>query len=165
MDITSGTRRLAQGHSSLTMRSTHLRSLKICQLRLFSFVMFQRLARLCRKFRSSPRSRLRRRGRFRCARWPGCPAHGTFPIDRGRATCGDGNSSAWSGRAAWPLAAKAQQAADAADRLHSGTNNPASTNMVAFRKGLDEAGFKVGLNVAMVPRVIDPTRLRNPSPT
>ena len=55
------------------------------------------------------------------------------------------------GAAAWPLAARAQQPADAGDRLypqHVGGRRIAHL-VTAFRQGLKEAGYTEGQNVAI----------------
>ena len=51
------------------------------------------------------------------------------------------------GAAAWPLAARAQQAAmPLIGYLHSGTEHGGESGVAAFRKGLGEAGFIEGPN-------------------
>ena len=54
------------------------------------------------------------------------------------------------GAAAWPLGAHAQQAAmPVVGYLHSGSAEASSALVAAFRKGLSEAGFVEGQNVAL----------------
>jgi ABC-type uncharacterized transport system substrate-binding protein len=51
--------------------------------------------------------------------------------------------------AAWPLAARAQQAIPLVGVLHGGSAAAFAPFMVAFRQGLKEAGFTEGHNVTI----------------
>jgi putative ABC transport system substrate-binding protein len=51
--------------------------------------------------------------------------------------------------AAWPLAAQAQQATPTVGFLHPGSAGPHDRFVIAFRRGLNEAGFTEGQNVVI----------------
>src|SRR5215469_6066730 len=53
------------------------------------------------------------------------------------------------GAAAWPLAVRAQSGLPVVGFLHSGSPEPMANRLSAFRKGLAEAGYVEGQNVAI----------------
>ncbi|HEX2171205.1 MAG TPA: ABC transporter substrate-binding protein [Dehalococcoidia bacterium] len=59
------------------------------------------------------------------------------------------------GAAVWPVVARAQQAMPVIGFLHSGAPGPNANRLAGFRKGLREAGFVEGQNVAIEFRWAD----------
>ena len=51
--------------------------------------------------------------------------------------------------AVWPLAASAQQPMPVVGFVNSGSPGPHAPNVAAFRRGLEEAGYIEGQNVAI----------------
>ena len=59
------------------------------------------------------------------------------------------------GTVAWPVAARAQQAMPVIGMLNSGPPQPRSDQLDGFYRGLKQAGFVVGDNVAVIQRGAD----------